>query len=219
MIAAKCDLRRMRSLITVLCAFFACMASAQHGPRIGIGLATRGPGVFGGSRADLLPGPVLGWHAEALLHPQVALVPEVLWMTKGSLVRVPAQGLSTVFSQRYIEVPILLKISTDRKPNGIFLLAGPGIGWFVRGREQRFLNGQLTYDEPITLTENERRSQFSISIGFGMEGQRWGFDARGQSSTGLLDAVVRPQNQVYMLTVFARLNNPPPPPPEGASED
>jgi hypothetical protein len=200
----------MRYITTAICAFVAFMALAQHGPRIGIGLATRGPGVFGGSKADMLPGPLFGWHFEAPLHPQVSLMPELLWMTKGALVRVPAQGLSTVFTLRYIEVPLVLKISTDRKPNGLFILAGPGLGWFVRGREQRFLNGQLTFDEPVALADNERRSQFSVTLGFGMEGQRWGFDARGQSSTGLLDPVVRPQNQVYMLTVYFRFNNPKP---------
>jgi len=202
----------MRSTTITFCFFMACAALAQHGPRAGIGLATRGAGVFGGRQADMLPGAVLGWHAEAHLHAQVALVPEVLWMTKGVLVREPAQGVSTLLTMRYIEVPVLLKISTDRKPNGLFILAGPGLGWFVRGREQRFLNGQLTFDQPVVLADNERRSQFSITLGFGMEGQRWGFDARGQSSTGLLDPVVRLQNQVYALTVYFRFNNPKPPP-------
>jgi len=205
----KCDLRRMRLITSLLFGFLAYSACAQHGPRVGIGLATRGPGVFGGSTA-MLPGPLLGWHVEARLHPQVSFVPEVLWMTKGSFARDPALGASTTLTMRFVEVPLLLKISTDKKPNGLFILAGPGLGWFVRGREQRFLNGSLTFDQPVVLADNERRSQFSITLGFGMEGQRWGFDARGQSSTGLFDPIIRPQNQVYALTVYCRLNNPPP---------
>lgn len=158
----------------------------------------------------MMPAPLFGWHFEARLHDQVSFMPEVLWMTKGSYVRNPALRASTIFTMRYIEVPLLLKISTDKKPNGIFLLAGPGIGWFLQGREQRYLNGEKNYDEPIKLADNERRSQFSVTLGFGFEGRRFAFDARGQSSTGLFDAIVRPQNQVYALTVAYRFNNPPP---------
>ena len=208
----------MRTLLWLSLLSLPSVLHAQHGPRIGFGLATRGPGVFGGSKADMMPAPLFGWHLEARLHDQVSFMPEALWMTKGSYVRNPALRASTIFTMRYIEVPLLLKISTDRKPNGIFLLAGPGIGWFVQGREQRYLNGEKNYDEPIQLADNERRSQFSVTLGFGFEGRRFAFDARGQSSTGLFDAIVRPQNQVYALTVAYRFNNPPPEPPATEEE-
>lgn len=203
----------MRSLMALLLLTCASTALGQHGPRIGIGMATQGPGTFGGSTANMLPGLLAGWHAEAKLHPQMSLVPEVLWMSKGSYVRNPAQGASTLLLLRYVEVPILLKISTDRKPEGMFLLGGFSLGWFIRGQERRWLNGNLVWDEPYRLADTQRRSQLSLNLGAGMESRRWTFDVRGMSSISPFDPLVRLQNQVYALTVAYRMGNPPPEPP------
>ena len=204
------DLRTVRLVLLLTLFSLNTGLNAQHGPRVGFGLATRGPGVFGGSKADMMPAPLFGWHVEARLHDQVSFMPEVLWMTKGSYVRNPALRSSTILTMRYVEVPLLLKVSTDKKPNGMFILIGPGLGWFIQGREQRYLNGEKNYDEPIKIDDIGRRSQFSVTLGFGLEGRRFGFDVRGQSSTGLFDPIVRPQNQVYAITVTYRFNSAPP---------
>lgn len=196
-----------------------CSATAQHGPRIGLGLATQGPGAFRGSTRDMLPAPLFGWCVEAQLHPQVRFAPELLWVTKGAFVRNPAIGSSSILTLRYLEVPLLLRISTDRKADGMFLLAGAGLGWFLKGREQRFLNGQLIWDEPYQLPDLQRRSQFNVVVGMGMEGRRWGFDVRGQSSLGLFDRLVTQQSQVYAITFTYRMGNPPPEPPPPAEEE
>ena len=55
----------------------------HQGPRIGFGMATQSNGQLFGNTSNLLIGPVIGWHFEAPLHPQVSLMPEILWMTKG----------------------------------------------------------------------------------------------------------------------------------------
>ncbi|MFN3875661.1 MAG: outer membrane beta-barrel protein [Flavobacteriales bacterium] len=198
---------------------FGAQAMAQHGPRLGIGLATQGPGVFAGSTASMLPGPFGGWHFELPLHEQVSLVPELLYATKGNFTRNPQQGASSALRMRYLELPLLIKVSTDKKPDGMFLLGGGGFGWFLAGRERRWLNGNLAYDEPFRLGDNQRRAQFSITVGMGMEGRRWSLDVRGMSSFSPFNPLVQVQNQVYALSVAYRFGNPPPEEPAPGDAD
>ncbi|MCB9184751.1 MAG: PorT family protein [Flavobacteriales bacterium] len=168
-------------------------------------MATQSAGGLFQNTTDMLAGPMIGWHFEAPLHWQVSLMPEILWMTKGSVVRNQAQGVRTRSTFRYLEVPLLLKISTDRRADGMFLLAGPSMGYFLSGRYQSWLNGQQNTDVRYDLSTNERRFQFSLIFGIGMEGERWAFDVRAQSSVTPFDRLIRVQNQVYALTVAYRM--------------
>ncbi len=177
----------------------------HNGPRIGVCMATQSAGGLFQNTTDMLAGPMIGWHFEAPLHWQVSLMPEILWMTKGSVVRNQAQGVRTRSTFRYLEVPLLLKISTDRRADGMFLLAGPSMGYFLSGRYQSWLNGQQNTDVRYDLSTNERRFQFSLIFGIGMEGERWAFDVRAQSSVTPFDRLIRVQNQVYALTVAYRM--------------
>ncbi|MBK9177598.1 MAG: PorT family protein [Flavobacteriales bacterium] len=205
----------MRLLVPLL--FMAAQAIAQepvnqppfpegrNGPRLGIGLATQTAGGLFQNTTDMLIGPVVGWHFEAPLHWQVSLMPEILYMTKGSVVRNPTLGVRTRSTFRYLEVPLLVKISTDRQADGMYLLAGPSAGYFLSGRYQSWLNGQQNTDVQYDLSNNERRFQFSVVFGMGMEGNRWAFDVRAQSSVTPFDRLVRVQNQVYALTMAYRM--------------
>ncbi len=198
----------MRSL-SFLVLFISACAFAQeghHGPRIGLGMATQSVGGLFQSTQDLLVAPVIGWYLEAPLHPQVSLMPELLWMTKGAVVRNQAQGVRSKSTLRYIEVPLLLKVSLDASADGMYLLAGPSFGAFMTGRYRTWLNGEEQYDYRYTLASNERRYQFSGVVGMGMEGPKMAFDVRAQTSLTPFDPYTRVQNVVYALTVAYRLS-------------
>lgn len=177
----------------------------RHGPRLGLGMATQSAGGLFQNTTDMLLGPVVGWHFELPVHWQVSIMPEVLWLTKGSVVRNPSVGARARSTFRYLEVPLLVKVSTDKAPDGMYLLFGPSAGYFLSGRYQTWLNGEQNLDIRYDLTQNERRFQFSGIIGMGMEGPRWAFDVRAQTSVTPFDRLVRVQNQVYAITVAYRM--------------
>ncbi|MBL0126194.1 MAG: PorT family protein [Flavobacteriales bacterium] len=181
----------------------------HHGPRIGLGMATQSTGGLFQNTNDLLLGPIIGWHFEIPLHPQVILQPEVLWMTKGFVIRNPAQGVRSRSTFRYLEVPLLLKISTDKQPDGMYLIGGPSMGYFLSGRYQQWLNGQLNTDVKYDLGSNNNRFQFSAVLGMGMEGPKWGFDVRAQTSVTPFERLIRVQNVVYALTFSYRMGGRP----------
>lgn len=207
----------MRLPSALLLAFASASVSAQdhsptqpfpegrNGPRLGVCLATQSAGTLFQNTSDMLAGPLIGWHFEVPLHWQVSLMPEILWLTKGSVVRNPSLGVRSRSTFRYLEVPLLLKVSTDKQADGMYLLVGPSAGYFLSGRYQSWLNGQENTDVRYNLSENERRFQFSAVLGMGMEGDRWAFDVRAQTSMTPFDRIVRVQNQVYALTVAYRM--------------
>lgn len=186
----------------------------HHGPRFGLGMATQSTGGLFQSTDDLLLGPVLGWCLEAPLHPQLILQPELLWMVKGAVVRNQAQGVKSRSTYHYLEMPILLKISTDKESDGLFLLAGPSLGYYLTGRYQQWLNGDLNTDIKYDLSEDDNRFQFSVLLGMGTEGERWGFDVRAQTSLTPFQALVNVQNVLYALTFTYRIKGHKPPEPE-----
>jgi hypothetical protein len=202
----------MRSASFLIVSLLASAGAAQHGPRLGVGLATQSANGLFSNTQDMLPAPLAGWHVEIPLHAQMSVMPELLWMTKGSLVRNPAQGARTRLALNYLELPVLLKVSLGRQADGMYLLAGPSAGLFLSGRQQNWLNGQLISNEPYALQPGQQRIQFSALAGLGMEGPRWGFDARAQSSLTPFGQLVRVQSMVYALTVARRFGVKPPEP-------
>lgn len=226
MIPSIAELRPMRLLAFSFVLHMTLFATAQErpawlqghqGPRGGFGMATQSTGQLFGNSSNLLFGPVAGWHFEAPLHPQVSLMPEILWMTKGFVVRNPAQSTRERSVFRYLEVPLLLKISTDKGEDGMYLLAGPTMGYFLSGRYQSWLDGDLVTDIKYNLTDTQKRLQFSGLLGMGMEGEKWSFDVRAQTSLTPFDRLQRVQNVVYALTVAYRIAGKKP--PEAETED
>lgn len=186
----------------------------RNGPRLGFGMASQSTGGLFQNGTDLLIGPYAGWHWEAPVHWQMSIMPELLWVTKGSVVRNPAQGVRERNTFRYLELPILLKMSTDKQQDGLFLLAGPSVGYFVTGRYQRWLNGEKDTDIKYDLSNTERRFQLSVLLGMGMEGERWAFDVRAQTSITPFEELIKVQNVVYALTVAYRMGGKKAEPPE-----
>lgn len=184
---------------------FAQLPPGHQGPRFGLGLATQSVGGLFQNTQNLLVGPLLGWHFEAPLHEQVSLMPEVLWMTKGAVVRNTAQDVRTRTALHYIEVPVLVKVSTDRDADGLYLLIGPSLGYLVAGRYQMWQYGEQVTDTKYQLEDSQNRFQFSGAVGMGMEGPKWAFDVRAQTSLTPFDAMTNVQNVVYALTFAYRI--------------
>jgi hypothetical protein len=177
----------------------------RMGPKAGIGIAAQSVGGLFENMSNPMAAPTLGWHFELPVHEQVSIMPEILWLTKGATVRNPALATRARFTFRYIEVPLLVKISTDPSPGGLFITAGPSFGYFVSGRFQNWLNNELIQDFKYNLRENERRFQTSAALGMGYEWSDWIFEIRAQTSISPFDPFMRIQNQVYTATMGWRL--------------
>lgn len=193
------------STLLLIVPFLSVAQEGHHGPRAGLALSTQTVGGLFQNTSNLMAGPLVGWHFEAPLHPQVSLMPEVLWLRKGAVIRNPAQSTRSRTTLNYLEVPLLVKVSTDKAADGLYLLAGPSLGYLVGGRYQSWLNGQQVIDQRYQLEDSNRRFQFSGLVGMGMEGPRMAFDVRAQTSLTPFDRFVRVQNVVYALTLAYRL--------------
>ncbi len=199
------ELRSMRTFLLAFTLLAFPLVHAQHGPRLGVSLATQSAGGLFQNTSDLLIGPLVGWHFEAPVHQQVSIMPEVLFMTKGFAFRNPIQATRTRRTFRYLEVPILAKVSVDKDPGGLYLLAGPSIGYFITGRNKVWQENQLLFDQQFSLPANGRRLEFSGLVGMGMEGERLAFDVRAQTSLTPFERFTRIQNVVYAFTVAYRI--------------
>lgn len=185
---------------------FAIAAQTGHmGPRFGPAFATLSAGGLFQNTGDLMAGPLVGWHFEAPLHPQVSLMPEILYLTKGFANRNPAQAVRNRQTYHYLEVPILIKASLDKNENGIYLLAGPSVGYFLRGRSRTWQENELLWDFKFNTPINGRKLQMSGLVGMGLEGERWAFDVRAMTSVTPFDRIQRLQNVVYALTFAYRI--------------
>jgi hypothetical protein len=199
-------MRRIPSLLlATLLLISAGHAQDTMGPRIGLGLATQSVGGLFQNTSNLMPGPIVGWSFHLDMHPQLELMPEFLFITKGFSFRNPAQQVRTQSRLNYIEMPLLLKIDTDRAPGGLFLMGGPALGYFLGGTYKQWVDDQLLIDGKYQMPPNGRKFQFSALVGMGMQGERWEFDVRAQTSITPFERFTRIQNVVYALTVAYRL--------------
>ncbi len=180
------------------------LAQNIHGPRLGLGLATQSVGGLFQNTSNLLPGFVFGYGLEVAFHEQFAVMPELLWMTKGAIVRNPAQSTRSKTTLRYLELPVLFKVSTDAKPGGIFLTAGPSIGYYVAGRNRTWYNNELQSDTKYELSGSDNRFQFSAAVGMGTDMKRTSFEVRAQTSLTPFSSTLQTQNIVYQFTVAWR---------------
>ncbi|MBL7940875.1 MAG: PorT family protein [Flavobacteriales bacterium] len=202
-------MKLQRLLLPLL--FLPALVSAQslHGPRLGLSLATQSVGGLFQNTDNLLPGVALGYGAEFPMHPQFIIMPELLWLTKGAIVRNQAQLTKSRTTLHYLELPVMVKIGTDAKPGGIFLTVGPSIGYFVSGHYKTWYNGEVTQDSKYDLQGSDNRFQFSGAVGMGTDMERVSFEFRAQTSFTPFSSTLQTQNIVYQLTFAWRF------PPKG----
>lgn len=177
----------------------AAVAQSRHGPRLGLGLATQSVGGLFQNTSNLMPAPLFGWGYEAQVHEQVFIMPELLWMTKGAVTRNQTQKTRSRTALHYLELPVMAKISTDAKPDGVFLTVGPSIGYYVGGNYKSWLDGDLVSDIDYDASSSDNRWQFSMAVGMGYDQPRWYFEIRAQSSLTPFSATTDVQNIVYAV--------------------
>lgn len=200
----------MQKIVTLLLTAIMCSTAAlaqpdRMGPKAGLGLASQSIGGLFQNTSNPLGAPAFGWHFELPLHPQLSIMPEVMYVTKGGSGLNPAQQTRTRYMLRYVEVPLLVKISTGGEPGGFYLALGPAFGYYASGRLKTWLNNELVTDRKYDLSNNARRFQTSGVVGMGYEWGDWLFEIRAQTSITPFDPFLRVQNQLYTASFAWRL--------------
>lgn len=194
------------------------LASAQthHGPKLGVGMATINVQLF---QWNGLPkfGPIAGYSFDMYLNKQVSVLLEPMYVGKGSLVQNAQVNQWTSTTLNYAEIPLLVKISTNKDEGGLFITGGLVAGYLVSGRVRTTQEGNELFNRPFDLKNNTRRTQFSVAVGMGYQMGRWEIELRGENSITPFDPVVRLQNLLVGLQLCYRF--PPRPPKPEVDED
>ncbi|MCB0795800.1 MAG: PorT family protein [Flavobacteriales bacterium] len=195
----------------------ATCASGQthHGPRLGAGISTINAGQFFQWTGQAKFGLLAGYSLDNKLNDQISILWELLYASKGSLVR-NAQIEQTVrTSLNYVEMPLMLKVSMNKDPQGLFLSAGGIFGYLVNGRQRTTQSGQELSNVEFDLSENNRRAQVLLAIGLGYELDHFEVELRGENSITPFDALLRQQNLTIGLHFTYRFH----PKPEVDEDD
>lgn len=190
--------RMKRILLPLLACLPGALLVAQtyHGPRVGLGLATQSVGGLFQNTSDLLVGPEFGWGLDILLHPQFSIMPELLYMTKGAVVRNPAQDTHSRTTFRYLELPVMVKVGTDTKAGGMLFTLGPSLGYYLSGNSKSWLGDDLVTDVDYELGDADR-FEFSGAVGIGFDQKKWTFEMRAQTGLTPFSPVTEVHNVVY----------------------
>lgn len=177
---------------------------SRNGPKLGLGIGTQVIGSFFGWSGQPKIGPVVGWSFEAPVTEQVSLLIEPMYIGKGSVSVNPPLKLRSSIALNYLEIPLMVKVSTNPDPQGLFLTGGLMYGYFLHGRIKNFRNGALESQYDFAPAGTTRRSQFSAGIGLGHEMGHWMYELRAQSSLSMFDLQLRSRNLVYSFQVAWR---------------
>ncbi len=197
----------MRSLTALLVCSLPVLLHAQvpvsrNGPKVGIGMATITSGGFLSWSGLPKFGPIAGWSFEVPVTNQVSALIEPMYIGKGSVTQNAALKTRSSVSLSYLELPLLLKLSTNPDPQGVFLSAGIIYGYFLRGRVKTWQDGKLLTDYPYSTTTNN--SQWSAALGLGSEKGNWMWEVRGQNSFRLFSPFLTSRNVVFSAQVAWR---------------
>ncbi len=192
-------------IVALLLPFTVAAQESRNGPKIGFDIGTQTAGQFLSWSGLPKLGFIAGWSFEAPLTSQVSLLIEPMYIGKGSVANNSQQKYRTSYGLNYLELPLMLKVSTNPDPQGLFLCGGLMYGYFLYGKVREFQNGTLvrSYDFSSSSTH---RSQFSAGLGIGHEKGHWMWELRGQSSLNTFEAIQRSHNVVYSLQVAWRFS-------------
>lgn len=197
----------MRKLLLLTAALPSLLiAQVRTGPIAGISIATVNAGQF--LQWTGLPkiGPVLGWKFKMPITSHVGFDLEPMYMSKGSWTRNATTNTNSFVTLRYLELPALIELDLDTVPDGLFLTGGLIYGYWLSGHFRTTQDGKDLVNFDYDLSgPNVRRSQWSVAVGLGRQGERWSWELRGQSSVTPFDALQRTHNLVFSLLVGYRL--------------
>lgn len=197
---------RNRTLIFSLALPSLLNAQVRQGPRFGLAVATQTAGQFLQWQGLPKLGPIVGWSWEVPYTHQVGILIEPMLMSKGSWVQNAPLQTNTFTTLRYLELPVLAKLDVDTTKGGTYLSGGIIYGYWIYGRTRVTQYGQETSDVTYDLSQpNVRRSQWSVALGLGRSGKKWGWELRAQTSVTPFDRLIRSQNLVFGIHLTYRL--------------
>ena len=176
----------------------AAQAQLRHGPRLGLGLATRSTG-FMQQTGIPKPGILAGWGVDIPLKAGLKLMTDLLYVNKGSASRNVYVKENYIYYLNYAELPLMLKLDTDKKDGGFFISVGLYGAYLLRSRFLHTLDGRVIHDIKYDLSESTDRFDYGAGFGFGLEGRRMSFEVRGESGLSFFDPVLRFRNTMYAI--------------------
>lgn len=175
-------------------------AQLRHGPRLGLAMATRTAGQF--LQWTGLPkfGPLVGWSFDIPYTRQIGIRVEPMIMSKGSWTRNDQLNQNTFITDRYLELPLLVRLDLDTTRGGFFLNGGAIYGYWLSNKFVTKQDGTVLMEYKGDLgLGNINRSEWSIAVGLGRQGEKWSWELRGQSSVTPFNNLIRSQNLVFGL--------------------
>ena len=180
----------------------ALCAQMRHGPRLGLAIATQTAGQFLQWQGLPKLGPIVGWSFDIPYTHQIGFRVEPMLMSKGSWTRNAQLSTNSFVTLRYLELPVVLRLDLDTVRGGFFLTGGVVYGYWLSGRLRTTVNGAEFQNIKYDLSQpNVNRSQWSVAIGLGQQGDKWSWELRGQTSITPFDRLIRSQNLVFGLHV------------------
>jgi hypothetical protein len=191
-------------LVALLLPFCAAAQESRNGPKIGFGIATQTYGQFLAWNGQPKFGPLAGWSFEAPVTSQISLLIEPMYISKGSVTVNSAIRTRTSITLGYLEMPLLLKLSTNPDPQGTFLTGGLLYGYLISSKVRNYLDGRLVDKNDYILTNSTHRGQWSAALGIGHEKGNWMWELRGQNTLNTFDALAGSHNVMFSLQVAWR---------------
>lgn len=198
------SMRRLLFLPLLIASFALHAQESRNGPKLGLAMATQTAGQFLSWSGLPKFGPLAGWSFEAPLTHQVSLLIEPMYMSKGSITVNSQLKTRSSVELGYLEMPLMLKVSTNPDPQGLFLTAGIMYGYLLRGQVKNYQYGQLVSKYDFSPTGSTNRGQWSAGVGVGHEIKNWMWEVRGQSSLNTFDRFVRSHNVVFSAQIAWR---------------
>jgi hypothetical protein len=192
------------TLIVLLFPLSAMAQEARNGPKAGIGFATQSVGQFFGSNGHFKLGPQVGWSFEFPITSQVGFLLEPMYIAKGSRTVNSYDKTRDLITLNYLEMPVMVKLSTNPDPQGLFLTGGLMYGYFLGGQQRHYEYGELK-SKTKYAPEDTNRSEWSAGLGIGYEKGDWMWEFRAQSSMSVFSPTIPSHNVVYSAQVAWRL--------------
>ena len=177
---------------------------SRNGPKLGLGIGTQTAGQFLAWSGLPKLCPIAGWSFEAPITSQVSLLIEPMFIGKGSVAVNSVFKTRSSISLNYLELPVLLKVSTNPDPQGLYLSGGLMYGYLLYGKIRNYEFGNLVSSYDFNPSGSANRGQWSAALGLGHEVGHWLFELRGQSSLNTFDRFIRSHNVVYSFQVVWR---------------
>lgn len=193
-------------LIALFLPFSVAAQESRNGPKVGIDIGTQTAGQFLSWNGLPKLGFIAGWSFEAPITSQVSLLIEPMYIGKGSVAVDPQLKTRGSVALNYLELPLILKVSTNPDPQGLFLCGGLMYGYFLYGKIRNYQDGNLINSYDYSPSNNTHRGQFTAGLGIGHEMGHWMWELRGQSSLNTFEVLRRSHNVVYSVQVAWRFS-------------